>query len=573
MEDLKFNQYRNLISEFLTKVSIDSLITKHGINLSEMCFDSTDELNIAFIGQYSAGKSSLIKGLTGLNDILIGSGVTTDTVNKYHYKELVIWDTPGILAGKREQHDEASFAAMDQADLLIYVITNELFDDVVGAAFRDLCFAKGREKEILLVINKSQSDSGTTETKLNSIAEVLEPKIPEDFPIVFVDAESYFEALDEEDINDKQELIALSNIEGFIEAIDCFSQDRGLLGRVTTPLALLHTKLTELLERLAAEDPMQETLVELLQQKMRILKSSRKQLQEDFDAHVGVLESEITQVGDVVAESIEDSLSEEDFKQIQDQAAADATKKIQATQQHVEKNVDAVLTALESDLHELDASPLAESLKAALSDHFKTIENIAGAPDIDIQNQNIGDRQRASVKTQQTLKSANKGFSWLSKQAINKTAKEGAKAASGSNLHKVVIDVGHFFGTKFKPHQAVKLAEKIGSAAKFIGPVMAAIGVIVQINDDVQQDKRSNNLTAARRKVRNDYRDLFSDLKQEFTDRMDKLSDSCYKAEIEGVEEALFDIKNSSQSNIEQREEIETAISELNDLREKLVLN
>lgn len=461
---------------------------------------------------------------------------------------------------------------MDRADLLVYVITNELFDDVVGAAFRDLCFTKGREKEILLVVNKSQRDSGTVETKLNGIAEVLEPRIPEDFPVVFVDAESYFESLEEEDEEDRVELMALSNFSGFIEAIDNFAQERGLLGKVTTPLATIHTQLEELLGKLAAEDPTQEALVELLQQKMRILKSSKKQLQEQFDGNLAEMEQNILLIGDELAETVDDGLNEADFKQIQLRSADDVLAKVKQTQLKLEKIVDSALSTLESDLQELDASPLAESLKAALNDHFQATDQLNASADIEIETHNIGDKYETSVKTQQTLKSAEKGFSWLSNQAINKTAKEGMKAASGSNLHKAVLEVGHFFGTKFKPYQAINIAEKIGSAAKFIGPVMALIGVIVQINDDIQHEKRAADLISARRDIRKNYREIFLELKHEFVKRMDELSVSCYAAEIGSVSEALKDLQNTSEANLDQRQAVEKAISELNNLRDKLVL-
>ncbi len=572
MEELKFNQAKQMVSAFIADLSKRNELTELGLSFPNQDEYQNSKLNIAFVGQYSSGKSSLIKGLTGLDDIPIGSGVTTDQVTKYDYKDLVVWDTPGILAGEREQHDEASFTAMDQADLLVYVITNELFDDVVGATFRDLCFTKGREKEILLVVNKSQRDSGTVETKLNGIAEVLEPRIPEDFPIVFVDAESYFESLEEEDEEDRAELMALSNFSGFIEAVDKFSQERGLLGKVTTPLAAIHTQLEELLGKLAAEDPTQEALVELLQQKMRILKSSQKQLQEQFDGNLAEMEQNILLIGDELAESVDDGLNEADFKQIQLRSADDVLAQVKQTQLKLEKIVDSALSTLESDLQELDTSPLAESLKAALSDHFQATDQLNANADIDIETHNIGDKYESSVKTQQTLKSAEKGFSWLSNQAINKTAKGGMKAASGSNLHKAVLEVGHFFGAKFKPYQAIKIAEKIGSAAKFIGPVMALIGVIVQINDDIQQEKRATDLIAARRDIRKNYREIFIELKTEFVKRMDELSKSCYMAEIRHVSEALQDLQSTSEANIEQRQQIEKAISELNNLRDRLVL-
>ncbi|EGR0788487.1 GTP-binding protein [Vibrio vulnificus] len=572
MEELKFNQAKQMVAAFIVNLSNRNKLTELGLSFPNQDEYQNSKLNIAFVGQYSSGKSSLIKGLTGLDDIPIGSGVTTDQVTKYDYKDLVVWDTPGILAGEREQHDEASFAAMDQADLLVYVITNELFDDVVGAAFRDLCFTKGREKEILLVVNKSQRDSGTVETKLNGIAEVLEPRIPEDFPIVFVDAESYFESLQEEDEEDKAELMTLSNFSGFIEAIDKFSQERGLLGKVTTPLAAMHTQLEELLGKLAAEDPTQEALVELLQQKMRILKSSQKQLQEQFDGNLAEMEQNILLIGDELAESVDDGLNEADFKQIQQRSADDVLAQVKQTQLKLEKIVDSALSTLESDLRELDTSPLAESLKAALSDHFQATEQLNAKADIDIETHNIGDKYESSVKTQRTLKSAEKGFSWLSNQAINKTAKEGMKAASGSNLHKAVLEVGHFFGAKFKPYQAINIAEKIGSVAKFIGPVMALIGVIVQINDDIQQEKCAADRMAARRDIRKNYREIFLELRNEFVKRMDELSTSFYTTEIRHVSEALQDLQSTSEANIEQRQQIEKAISELNNLRDRLVL-
>ena len=54
------------------------------VNASEANFDiDLAPLNLVFAGQYSAGKSSLIKMLTGIENIKIGSGVTTDAVTQY----------------------------------------------------------------------------------------------------------------------------------------------------------------------------------------------------------------------------------------------------------------------------------------------------------------------------------------------------------------------------------------------------------------------------------------------------------------------------------------------------------
>ena len=44
-----------------------------------------DTISIVFAGQYSAGKSSILKMLTGDNSIAIGGGITTEVTNEYDW--------------------------------------------------------------------------------------------------------------------------------------------------------------------------------------------------------------------------------------------------------------------------------------------------------------------------------------------------------------------------------------------------------------------------------------------------------------------------------------------------------
>ena len=73
-------------------------------------------------------------------------------------------DTPGIHAGYPD-HDELTYQTIDKADLLVFVITSELFDDVIGSHFRDLAFKRDKAREILLVVNKMGMSPGTPEVK------------------------------------------------------------------------------------------------------------------------------------------------------------------------------------------------------------------------------------------------------------------------------------------------------------------------------------------------------------------------------------------------------------------------
>tara|TARA_B100000446_G_scaffold188233_1_gene221586 strand:+ start:32177 stop:33907 length:1731 start_codon:yes stop_codon:yes gene_type:complete len=567
MLDIKFNTVKKSVANFIVEL-VDTPSLK-GLSLEpSTLLNESGCLNIAFVGQYSAGKSSLIKALTGIEDIAIGSGVTTDCVHEYDYQGMKVWDTPGILAGKRERHDEASFRAMDQADLLVYVITNELFDDVVGAAFRNLCNEKGRQKELMLVVNKCQSDSGSEETKLASMAEVLEPWVPEDFPIVFVDVESYDESLDEDDSDDKDELIELSNMRGLVQAIDTFSEEKGALAALTTPLAQVHTKLAELQSKLAINDPTEEALIELLRQKNRILREGKRTLSYDFDGQMEALKAEIVRIGDVVAESIDDGLTDVDFKSLQLKQSDELEKQVKSTQLSIQGLVDRNLSDLQGELKDLESSPLSLSVKSKL-DIQSEFTSDAG---LDLESFSIGKGHKASIKTQQALKSAEKGLSWLAGQGVNAAVKGGARAASGSNLHKVVLEAGHLFGAKFKPYGAIKIAERIGSFAKFVGPLMAVVGVVVQISDDINQEDFQKKLVETRRKLRNSYREIYAVVYRNFSETLNQVVDKSYDSELALVAEAISDIESRSNDNIAARTEIESIIVRLNKLREEAMV-
>src|SRR4051812_33014580 len=78
--------------------------------------ESKMKLEIAFIGQYSAGKSTIISALTNDKAIKIGQDVTTDHPQPYQWGNVLLIDTPGILAGNKE-HDSLSLRYMDRADL------------------------------------------------------------------------------------------------------------------------------------------------------------------------------------------------------------------------------------------------------------------------------------------------------------------------------------------------------------------------------------------------------------------------------------------------------------------------
>ncbi|WP_253197170.1 GTPase domain-containing protein [Clostridium algidicarnis] len=178
--------------------SVRQLLNKIGYDESGMpqdVFEGNKPVSLVFAGQYSAGKSSILKALTGIEGIAIGAGITTQEAHSYDWNGIEVIDTPGIHTTLRPDHDEISYQAIANSDMLVYVVTQELFDDFIGQNFRRLLLEKDKAGEMILTVNK-MADIGNTienqETKLKDLEKVTTPYTPAQLRTVFVDAESYW---------------------------------------------------------------------------------------------------------------------------------------------------------------------------------------------------------------------------------------------------------------------------------------------------------------------------------------------------------------------------------------------
>jgi ribosome biogenesis GTPase A len=68
-------------------------------------------LSVAFVGQYSAGKSTIISALTGKRDIKIDADIATDKTTNYDWNSIKLTDTPGLFTD-RQDHDEVTYKAI-----------------------------------------------------------------------------------------------------------------------------------------------------------------------------------------------------------------------------------------------------------------------------------------------------------------------------------------------------------------------------------------------------------------------------------------------------------------------------
>ena len=174
-----------------------------GLNFS-VDIKSGESIRLVFAGQYSAGKSSILRMLTGRTDIAVGAGITTQKAHTYEWNGMEVVDTPGIHTELRPDHDEISYAAIASADMLVFVVTNELFDSHLAEHFRKLAIDRDKAGEMILVVNKMERTSegntvGQQQVIREDLRKVLEPYTPEQLNLCFLDAESYLDTIGEDD--------------------------------------------------------------------------------------------------------------------------------------------------------------------------------------------------------------------------------------------------------------------------------------------------------------------------------------------------------------------------------------
>lgn len=430
-------------------------------------------LSLAFSGQYSAGKSTIISALTGNKDIRISADVATDDVKAYRWRDIELWDTPGLYAD-RTDHTEKAEQALREADLIVYCLTTNLFDNVTAADFRRLAFEKGYGPKLFLLINKmSMDDVEDTEAYIGTLAETIDrtlsPHHLKEFDHAFIDAQDYRDGL----ASSNQELIRFSRFEAFVAQLNAWIKERGLLARLDPPIRLGLNTIDEALATLPETTFEQNPELFLLNQQLRIVQTQQRRT----DAEVRRLSSDIVQQMQLLGEQLLSGDLGEDPMQ--------AESSFQTRCEEVNKTAfDDLNTLLQESYQKLQDKLDDFANEPFVADYFASVDasQACSVPRPEQAEQSVRNPIKGMVKM------------LLDKGGARFALPGGIMAkpvqVAGGAGHQIVFNVGKKLGKNFRPWEAVKIARGLGQAVALLGMAMAAFEVLDQINEHAKADDR-----------------------------------------------------------------------------------
>ncbi len=464
------------------------------------------ELSLAFVGQYSSGKSTIISAMTGDKQIKIDANVATDVVSKYEWNNILLMDTPGILAGKKESHDEATKEALKESDLIFYVLTSQLFDDIIFNNFIDLAYNQRLADKMFIVINKMGMESGEYDELVENYTVSLQKIFAErgysldQFPVAFIDAYDYIEGVDEKD----EEFIKLSHFGRFLDMLNAFVDQKGLIKKqFDTPVRILQSYLKNI--QVAEVD---KTISDFYNQFEQKLTSSEKELKRDVEQVLSWFDSSC--MNEVINLSSEIGAIDEEavWTQKQNDLSNKLSNMISEASDRIDTSINQNYDRLLKEMSEFSG-------KEALGKYTESIDAKINSPSI-------------SVEEKKSLTTQRNSLSYLLKQGANNVSSMapgvnslsgGISAASGSTLHEGVLTIGHFFGKKFKPWEAVRWASNIGKVAKFGIPVLATgLDIWMQVREDKRENERREKIKSDKNQFVTTYQCEINKIKSQFED-------------------------------------------------------
>ncbi len=353
-----------------------------------------------------------------------------------------------------------------------------------------MAFEKCYAPKLFLLINKlSMEDVDDTDSYLlnltSSIDRTLSPHRLSEFNHAFIDAQDYRDGL----ANSNQDLIRFSRFEEFVEQLNAWIKERGLLARLDPPIRLGLSTIDEALATLPESTFEQNPELFLLNQQLRIVQTQQRRT----DAELRRLASGFIHQMQLLGEQLLSGELGDDPKLAEASIQGRAEEINKETYEGLNLLIQESYEQLQRKLDDFANEPL-------IADYFASVDA----------------SQAASVPTDDSTRGG-KGnpIKDMTKRLLSKGTERfglpgglmtGTREMAGSVGHQLIYNVGKMFGKNFKPWEAVKMAKGLGQALAFVGIALSAYEIYEQVNENAKADEKQRQfeqqLQEARAQIR-----------------------------------------------------------------------
>lgn len=549
MEKLKLVEftkaYEDLVKQCQDELQLVQQKTGVQFDLSELqeSVDTDSMINIVFVGQYSAGKSSIIKMLTKNEGIEVGAAITTQQYTPYVWNGMYIVDTPGIQTGIREDHDAITAEAIQKSDLIVFVITNELFNPTILRYFNKLAYDMGKGKQMILAINK-MSRGGEKKVLLADLQKVLaqpyngNTMLSEDnFRPCFLDAQSYLDSLNISDAEIQEELYKISGYDGFVKTLNDFAEEKGLYGKLCSQIQRLQDCLNDIEAQLDCAEASgdQEAINELVY----IMKGFKRDKMRELDNLYISAKQDIRNAGGQLASSLSLEGNNDEFIAQRETANEDIQNELKRIAQKREDIIEEINTELN-----------------------KYGKNLAMQ-----RNELIVSENRAELSNVEDWKlKFSPNYVENGTQTLLNVVNSEAFASGLTSFASKFIFNGFWDKLPIIGQGGAKAAAFAGKAIPVIGSMVQFAGALLSKS---AEDNANTRLSQAKSEIRKTYGDWGNAVYEAGRNDINQIADSLDKYIAEG-ENILFAGKNQSQAAEEAKKDIELLQDKCNDLLQTL---
>lgn len=507
-------------------------------------------LTVALIGQYSAGKSTIISALTGNKSIKIDADIATDKTTDYAWNNVLLTDTPGLWTDRKD-HDDITYKKIKESDLLIYCLTSDLFDDIILENFKKIAFEEKQKNKMMVVVNKMSMESGEynelVENYKKSLNDSLEPYKIDEFPLCFIDAADYIEGVDE----NENELKELSHFNDFVKLINIFIKEKGIWAKFSTPIYRTISFIDNSILSISSKDNKEFLiLVNRIEKEVRF----KKQLSYNRIAPLIMeLSSTIISYSNDITSKI--GVENIDFDRVQKEIGVKIEKDIEETQNKIQEVLNEINEELNNTIKELFDSDLGKYVLDSINTQKLNINNVSLIDFTEIMS-NFSSISDVTGKVAGSVKN----FIGVKDAGLILKAKD---LASGNQAVEIVKNIGHFFGVKFQPWGAINIVKNIGNIANFLGPILSIFSIGMEVANFVKDEENAKKLSRAKQDCYNEFSKISRDIEKQFNSQLES-----YIKEV--FDKILEQIKNLRANMIEEEKTSDSSVLKLKEYKKKL---